>query len=69
MIYLYAKDLNKPNYQLLMKKREEAGMYLGHLIPKAFIEYSYIMVDFTIMLMLKSKKKTKIPDCIWWHDC
>ena len=47
-----------------MKKREEAGMYLDHLIPKAFIEYSYIMVDFTIMLILKSKKKTKIPDCI-----
>ena len=64
MIYLYAKDLNKPNYQLLMKKREEAGMYLDHLISKAFIEYSYIMVDFTIMLILKSKKKTKIPDCI-----
>ena len=58
MIYLYAKDLNKPNYQLL------AGMYLDHLIPKAFIEYSYIMVDFTIMLILKSKKKTKILDCI-----
>ena len=47
-----------------MKKREEAGMYLDHLIPKAFIEYSYIMVDFTIMLILKSKKETKIPDCI-----
>ena len=26
MIYLYAKDLNEPKYQLLIKKREDVGM-------------------------------------------
>ena len=36
-IYLYAKVLNEPKYQLVIKKREEAGMYLND--PKAFIEY------------------------------
>ena len=25
-VYLYAKDLDKPKYQFLMKKRENAGM-------------------------------------------
>ena len=28
-IYLYAKDLNKPKYQFLINKREEAEMYLN----------------------------------------
>ena len=27
-IYLYNEDLNEPNYQLLIKKREKAGTYL-----------------------------------------
>ena len=42
-IYLYAKDLNEPKYQLLIKKREEAGMYLNKPNPKAFIENSNTM--------------------------
>ena len=25
-IYLYTKDLNKPNYEVLIKKRENAGI-------------------------------------------
>ena len=29
-IYLYAKDLNEPKYQFLIKKREDAG--IKHLI-------------------------------------
>ena len=38
MIYLYAKDLNKPNIKFLMKKREDVG--IKHLNdPKAFIEH------------------------------
>ena len=37
-IYLYANDLNGHKYQLLIKNREEAGMYLHD--PKTFIEYS-----------------------------
>ena len=37
-IYLYAKDLNEPKYQFLIKKREDVG--IKHLtFPKVFIEY------------------------------
>ena len=43
-IYLYAKDLNEPKYQFLIKKREDVGIkYLND--PKAFIEYSAYMDD------------------------
>ena len=42
-IYLYARDLNEPKYQLLIKKREEARICLDD--PKAFIEYSNNMND------------------------
>ena len=42
--YLYANNLNKPKYQFLIKKREDAG--IKHLNdPKAFIEYSTYMDD------------------------
>ena len=40
-IYLYAKDLHEPKFLLLIKKREETGVYLYD--PKAFIEYSNTM--------------------------
>ena len=42
LIYLYAKDLGKPKYQLLIKKRENAGIKNLN-DPNAFIEYSNIM--------------------------
>ena len=43
-IYLYAKDLEEPKYQLLIDKREKAG--LKNLNDKnAFIEYSNKMDD------------------------
>ena len=43
-IYLYAKDLNKPKYQLLIQKLEDAGIkYLND--PKTFIEYANTMDD------------------------
>ena len=43
-IYLYAKDLNEPKYQFLIKELEEVG--INHLNdPKAFIEYSTYMDD------------------------
>ena len=43
-IYLYAKDLNEPNYKLLIKKRENAGIkHLNDL--NAFMECSNIMDD------------------------
>ena len=41
--YLYAKDLNEPKYQLLIKKREEAGIYLNN--SNEFIEYSKTLDD------------------------
>ena len=41
-IYLYAKDLSKPRYEFLMKKRKDAG--INHLNdPDAFIECSNTM--------------------------
>ena len=43
-IFLYAKDLNEPKYQFLIKKREDVGIkYLND--PKAFIEYSQCIDD------------------------
>ena len=44
-IYLYAKDLNEPKYQFLIKKKcEDAG--IKHLNDsKAFTEYSQCMDD------------------------
>ena len=43
-IYLYARDLNEPKYEYLIKKREDAG--IKHLNnPNAFIECSNTMDD------------------------
>ena len=43
-IYLYAKDLNEPKYQFLIKNRQGAGIkYLND--SKAFTEYSAYMDD------------------------
>ena len=43
-IYLYAKDLNEPKYQFLIKTREDVG--IKHLnFPKAFIDHSNTMDD------------------------
>ena len=43
-IYLYAKDLSEPKYQLLFKKRENAGRKILNDLS-AFIEYSNTMND------------------------
>ena len=56
-IYLYSKDLSEPKYQFLIKKREDAGMYLND--PKVFIEYSSTMDMFTIILMIIIQTKTE----------
>ena len=41
---MYAKNVNEPKYQFLIKKREDVGV--KHLNdPKAFIEYSAYMDD------------------------
>ena len=43
-IYFYTKDLSKPNYEILIKKHENAGIkYLND--PNAFIECSNTMDD------------------------
>ena len=38
-IYLYAKDLEEPKYELLINKKEKAGINFNN-DPNAFIEYS-----------------------------
>ena len=43
-IYLYAKDLEEPKYQLLINKREQAGIKNLN-DPAAFVEYSNSMDD------------------------
>ena len=43
-IYLYAKNLEEPKYQLLIKKREDAGIKNIN-DPTAFIEYPNNMDD------------------------
>ena len=43
-IFLYAKDLSEPKYQLLIKKREEAGRKNLN-DPSVFIKYSNTMND------------------------
>ena len=43
-IYLYARDLNKPKYNILFKRRKDVG--IKHLNdPNAFIECSNTMND------------------------
>ena len=43
-IYFYAKDLSEPNYEYLIKKREDAG--INHVNnPNAFIFCSNTMCD------------------------
>ena len=37
-IYLYAKDLSEPEYEILINKREQAGIKILN-DPHAFIEY------------------------------
>ena len=43
-IYLYARDLSTPQYQFLIKKREEAGIK-HYDDPNAFIKYSNTVDD------------------------
>ena len=41
---MYAKDLSEPKYQLLIERRENAGIK-NYNNPSAFIEYSNTMDD------------------------
>ena len=49
-IYLYAKDLSEPKYELLIKKREDARTNYFH-DPNGFIECSNRMMTFIRILM------------------
>ena len=62
-IYLYTKNLEEPKYQLLIKKREQAG--LKNLKDKnAFIEYSHTMDDiYDNIEDYNKKRKKKGLDC------
>ena len=59
-IYLYAKDLDEPKYQLLIKKRGNVG--IKHLMdPNAFIEYSNTMDNvYDNIDDYNSKRKRKV---------
>ena len=59
-IYLHAKDLEEPKYQLLINKREKAGINFNNY-PTAFIEHSNSMDDiFPQIEDYKKKRKGKI---------
>ena len=56
-IYLYAKDLDEHKYQLLINKREKAGINFNN-DPNAFIEYSNSMDDILSDVEDYNKKKS-----------
>ena len=59
-IYLYAKNLEEPKYQLLINKREKAGINFNN-DPTAFIEHSNTMDDiFDQIEDYNKKRKRKI---------
>ena len=62
-IYLYAKDLEEPKYQLLIKKREQAGIK-NLKDTNAFIEYSNNMDDIYDDINGYNKKRKKNDDMI-----
>ena len=66
-IYLYAKELNEPKYQILIKNRESARIKpLNNL--KAFIEFSNNLTDIydnTDDYNLTNKRKKFLCLMIW----
>ena len=57
-IYLFAKDLEEPKYQLLINKREKAGINFNNY-PNAFIEYSNSMDDILSDIEDYNKKRKR----------
>ena len=57
-IYLHAKDLEEPKYQLLINKREKAGINFNN-DPTAFIEYSSSMDDIFSQIEDYNKKRKR----------
>ena len=67
-ISLHAKDLSKSKYEILIKKRENAGTkYLND--PNAFIEFSNTMDDVYENINDYNTFRKKNLNCFWWHDC
>ena len=67
-IYLHAKDLSKSKYEILIKKRENAGTkYLND--PNAFIECSGTIDDVYENINDYNTFRKKSLNCFWWHDC
>ena len=63
-IYFYAKDLNEPKYQFLIKNRESAE--IKHLNDqKAFIKYSVYMDD----VYNNINDYNSHLNCVWRNDC
>ena len=63
-IYLYAKDLEEPKYQLLIKKREKAGIKNLN-DPNVFIDHSNTMNDvYDNIDDYNAKRKKKSFDCV-----
>ena len=56
-IYLYAKDLEEPKYELLINKREKEGINFNN-DPNAFIEHSNSMDD-TLSSIEDYNKRTR----------
>ena len=64
-IYLYAKDLKEPKYQLLTEKCENAGIKNSNDLT-AFIEYFSTMDDVysTAILMTTIQKERENSNCV-----
>ena len=57
-IYLYARDLNKPKYEILIKKRKDAG--IKHLNdPNAFmnVQIQWMMFMRIFMIIIQAGKE------------
>ena len=63
-MHLCARDLNKPKYQFLIKKRKDVG--IKHLNDsKAFLQYSNTMDDvYNHINDCNLSKKKKNLDCV-----
>ena len=57
-IYLYAKDLEEPKYQLLINKKEQPGINFNNY-PATFIEYSNSMNDILNNIEDYNKKRKR----------
>ena len=57
-IYLYARDLSEPKYQILIKKCEDAGIRM-QIIQMHLLCVQIQWMMFMKILIIKTQKKTK----------